>query len=231
MRNRRLLLVAAMSVAVGCTSAAPEGFRDQTRRFTDTVELAEPVGSGSMSLERVLAERRSSREFGADELDVSTIGRLFWAGQGITDAAGHRTAPSAGATYPLEMYAVTGTALMHYVPVGHRVEIRRDTRTMDLLAGAAFGQRFVSDAPVVLVITGVSARIEAEYGAVAGDLMNRESGHVAQNVLLQAEALGLAAVPVGGFDPDEVARLLALSPGEDVLYLLPVGHPVDIDAP
>ena len=231
MRNRWLLLVAAMTIAMGCTPAAPEGLRDQTQRFTDTVELAEPVESGSMSLESVLAGRRSSREYSAEELDVSTIGRLFWAGQGITDTAEHRTAPSAGATYPLELYAVTGTALMHYLPVRHHVEIRSDTRTIDLLAGAAFGQQFVSDAPVVLVITGASARIEAEYGAVAGDLMNRESGHVAQNVLLQAEALGLAAVPVGGFDPDEVARLLALPPGEDVLYLLPVGYPANIDAP
>lgn len=231
MRSGRILLVAAVSVAMGCTSAAPADVGDQTRRFTETIELAEPQRSGSISLERVLAGRRSTREFSADELVVLTIGQLFWAGQGITDAAGHRTAPSAGATYPLELYAITDAALMHYLPTGHRVETRSDTRTMGQIVDAAFEQGFVSDAAVVLVITGVSARVEAEYGAVAGDLMNRESGHVAQNILLQAEALGLAAVPVGGFDPAEVARLLALPFDEEVLYLLPVGHPVVLDAP
>lgn len=174
--------------------------------------------------------RRSAREFSADELVVSTIGQLFWAGQGVTDTAGHRTSPSAGATYPLELYAITEAALMHYLPTGHRVEMRADTRTMSLIADVAFEQGFVGDAAAVLVITGVRARIEAEYGAIAGDLMNRESGHVAQNILLQAEALGLAAVPIDGFEPAEVARLLALPPGEEALYLLPVGHPALVDA-
>ena len=210
---------------MSCTSAAPADVVGQTRRFTETIELAEPRRSGAISLERVLAERRSVREFGADDLGLSTVGQLFWAGQGVTDAAGYRTAPSAGATYPLELYAVTDVALLHYLPSGHRVEWRSDTRVMGQVAGASFGQGFVGDAAVLFVIAGVSARIEAEYGAVAGDLMNREAGHVAQNILLQAEALGLAAVPVGGFDPAAVARLLALPPGEEVLYLLPVGHP------
>ena len=178
----------------------------------------------------MLTERRSAREFSAAELDESTIGQLLWAGQGITDDAGHRTAPSAGATYPIELYALTETTFVHYLPAGHQVEQRPDTRSLDLLADAAFEQDFVNDAPVVLVITGIRSRTEAEYGAVGNDLMNREAGHVAQNILLQATALGLAAVPVGGFDPAEVARLLALQPGEEVLYLLPVGHPASADS-
>ena len=229
MRNIWLLLVAATTVAMGCASAAPASVRDQTERYTHRVELTDPQQSGPIPLEQVLTERRSSREFSAEELHVSTIGQLLWAGQGITDDAGHRTAPSAGATYPIELYALTATTFMHYLPVGHRIEERTDTRTLDLLTDAAFEQEFVSHAPTVLVITGVRSRIEAQYGAVGGDLMNREAGHVAQNVLLQATALGLAAVPVGGFDPAEVARLLALQPGEQVLYLLPVGHPASVN--
>ena len=230
MRSGRVVLVAAVSVAMGCASAAPADLQDQTRRFPNTIELAEPQRSGSIPFERVLAGRRSAREFSGQELVVSTIGQLFWAGQGVTDTAGHRTSPSAGATYPLELYAITEAALMHYLPAGHRVEMRSDTRTMSLIADVAFEQGFVGDAAAVLVITGVRARIEAEYGAIAGDLMNRESGHVAQNILMQAEALGLAAVPIGGFEPAEVARLLALPPGEEVLYLLPVGVPALVDA-
>ena len=83
-----------------------------------------------------------------------------------------------------------------------------------------------ASAPLVIVVAADPARTEQEYGAVADDLVNREAGHAAQNILLQATALGLAAVPVGGFDPTAVARLLALPPGQTVLYLLPIGEPV-----
>jgi len=230
MGSARLLVVAAVAIAMGCTPAAPTSVRDQTQRFSDIIELAAPQQSGPVPLEQVLTERRSAREFSAAELGLSTIGQLLWAGQGITDDANHRTAPSAGATYPIELYALTATTFMHYLPAGHRIEQRPDTRTLGLLAAAAFEQGFVNDAPTVLVVTGVRSRTAAEYGAVADDLMNREAGHVAQNMLLQATALSLAAVPVGGFDPAEVGRLLALPSGEQVLYLLPVGHPPNADA-
>ncbi|MBG7606045.1 MAG: SagB/ThcOx family dehydrogenase [Actinobacteria bacterium] len=228
--NRALsALVLVAVVTAGCVSSAPPEVMDETQRFSETIELAEPELSGSSSLEQTLEERRSTRDFTAEELPLDTLGQLFWAGQGITDDAGHRTAPSAGARYPIELYAISASTFMHYLPEGHRVEQRTDTTTLSLLSAAAFQQGFVSDAPLVLVITAVPARTEAEYGAVAHDLVNREAGHVAQNILLQATSLGLAAVPVGGFDPAEVARLLALAPGEDVLYLLPVGYPAAAD--
>jgi SagB-type dehydrogenase family enzyme len=222
-------LVVVVSVAAGCVSSAPPEVMDETQRYTEAVELSPPDLSGSSSLEQALEERRSGRDFAAAELPLGTIGQLFWSGQGITDDAGHRTAPSAGARYPIELYAISNSTFMHYLPEGHRVEQRADTTTLERLSAAAFQQGFVSDAPVVLVIAAVPARTEAEYGAVAHDLVNREAGHVAQNILLQATSLGLAAVPVGGFDPAEVARLLALAPGEDVLYLLPVGYPGTAD--
>jgi SagB-type dehydrogenase family enzyme len=166
------------------------------------------------------------REYATARLTLDEIGQLLWAGQGITDDDGHRTAPSAGARYPLELYAVTAAELMHYLPVGHRVEQRVDTTTLEALADAAFDQEFVGSAPLVVVIAADPARTQQEYGAMAGDLVNREAGHAAQNILLQAIALGLAAVPVGGFDPAAVERLLALPPGQAVLYLIPVGVPV-----
>jgi SagB-type dehydrogenase family enzyme len=174
----------------------------------------------------VLDERRSVREYATTPLTMDEIGQLLWAGQGITDdGTGYRTTPSAGARYPLELYAVTATDVMHYIPAGHRVEQRADTTTLAALPDTAFGQDFVGSAPLVVVIAADPARTEQEYGAMAGDLVNLEAGHAAQNVLLQATALGLAAVPVGGFDPAAVARLLALPPGEEVRYLIPVGRP------
>ncbi len=180
-----------------------------------------------MALELLLASRRSERVFGEGELSLAAIGQLLWAGQGVTDASGHRTAPSAGAKYPLELYVATSDSVLHYVPATHEVERRADAESLGVLADSTFDQAFVSTAPAVLVITGVVVRTEEKYGGAAVDYMNREAGHVAQNVLLQATALGLAAVPVGGFDADEVARHLMLPGGEDPLYLIPVGPPLE----
>ncbi|NND75933.1 MAG: SagB/ThcOx family dehydrogenase [Ilumatobacter sp.] len=223
-RSAAALLLAAV-LGVGCASDAPPTVLDQTTRYGQPMSLPAPDTDGSVPLEQTLGQRRSQREYRERPLPLATVGQLFWAGQGITDAVGRRTSPSAGARYPLELFAVTPTTFIHYLPDGHRIEQRPDDTTLPALADVAFGQSFVSDAPVVLMIAGVQARTEAEYGAVAGDLMNREAGHAAQNILLQATALGLAVVPVGGFDPSDVARLAALPPGHEVLYLIPVGYP------
>lgn len=215
----------ATSLVVGCAAEAPDSVTGRTQRFDDATELPAPDLSGEMSLEQALVERRSLREFGPTELTAATIGQLFWAGQGITDDRGYRTAPSAGALYPLELYAITATAISHYLPEGHRIEHRSAATTSAALTDAAFGQEHVGAAPVVFAVVGVVERTEAEYGALAADFVEREAGHAAQNMLLQAAALGLAAAPVGGFDPAEVARLLVLPPGHEVLYLIPVGEP------
>lgn len=222
---RRTLLIVATLVA-GCVSEAPNELVQQTQRYSTVVELPAPDLNGTRSLEQVLHERRSVRQYAPSALTLDELGQLLWAGQGITDDDGHRTAPSAGARYPLELYAVTATDLMHYLPLGHRVEQRADNTTLLALGDVAFGQEFVGSAPLVVVIAADLARTEQEYGAMAGDLVNREAGHAAQNILLQAAALRLAAVPVGGFDPAAVARLIALPPGQTVLYLIPVGKPV-----
>ena len=226
MRDRFLVsVVGVLSAAVlafGCVAEAPDAVLERSERFDSVIELPPPDLDGELSLERVLAERRSDREFADTELPLETVAQLLWAGQGVTNEVGYRTAPSAGARYPLELYALTENSLMRYLPDGHRAE-RADSTALGELPDAAFGQEFVGSAPVVLIVVGVVARTEAEYGALAERLVDREAGHAVQNVLLQATALGLAATPVGGFDPDTVARLLALPPGHEVLYLVPVG--------
>jgi len=220
----RTFVILAMLVA-GCASEAPSEVLQQTQRYPTVIALPAPELTGTLSLEQALHDRRSVREYAATPLTLDEIGQLLWAGQGITDDDGHRTAPSAGARYPLELYAVTATELMHYLPAGHRVEQRADTTILGALPDAAFDQEFVGNAPLVVVIAADPARTEQEYGAMAGDLVNREAGHAAQNILLQATALGLAAVPVGGFDPATVEGLLALPPGQAVQYLIPIGRP------
>lgn len=216
-------LLAGVSTTAGCVAEAPVALLDS--RVEEIIELPPPDLDGDVPLEEALAERRSQRDYAPDALPLETIGQLLWAAQGVTNDAGYRTAPSAGARYPLELYVVTATDVFHYLPDGHRVERRPDTTTLGRLGDAAFDQQFVASAPVVIVVAGVQMRTEAEYGDLAAGFVEREVGHATQNLLLQATALDLAAVPVGGVDPGRVARLIAVPPGHEVYYLVPVGRP------
>jgi SagB-type dehydrogenase family enzyme len=178
-----------------------------------------------MPLDAVIHGRRSARAFASTPLPLALIGQLLWAGQGVTSPDGKRAAPSAGGLYPIELYVVTTGQTMHYLPDGHRVEVRTDADHRAALRAAALGQAAVASAPVVIVVAAVPARTRAKYGARASAFVALEAGHVTQNILLEATEHALAAVPVGGIDPARVRRALALPPGDDVEYLVPVGFP------
>lgn len=174
-------------------------------------------------LHGIIAARRSFRELGPSELAAADVSALLWAAQGITSRGGGRAAPSAGALYPLTLSAVDARAVWRYVPAEHAlrpVEIG-DRRAQ--LAAAAIGQEFVAEAPLVIAVTARPAVLSARYGRRAERYCMLEAGHVAQNVLLMATALGLAAVPVAAFDDEAVLAVLALGAGHLPLYLLPVG--------
>jgi SagB-type dehydrogenase family enzyme len=215
----------ALLVVTSCASEAPRELRSSTTRFSQIVALPTPDTTGTVPLEQALSRRRSARTFSSRPLPLAMLGQLLWAGQGVTSTDGKRTAPSAGALYPIELYVVTGRRVLHYLPEGHRVQVRSDIDHRSALRDAAFGQSAVSDAPSVIVVAAVPARTGAKYGARADAFVTLEAGHVTQNILLEATAHALAAVPVGGVDPTRVRRALALPPDNIVFYLVPVGNP------
>jgi SagB-type dehydrogenase family enzyme len=219
-----LLLIPLLSPACSAAASAPALSPESAPPgFTP---LPPPHLEGALSLEEALQARRSVRTFTDEPLTLEEIGQLLWAAQGITDARGYRTAPSAGALYPLEVYAVTPEGVFHYDPAQHALltVIAGDAR--DALSAAALGQQPVLEAPFILVITAVYERTEAKYGADRGPrYVHLEAGHAGQNVLLQAVALGLGAVPIGAFHDDEVQQVLALPSDHLPLYLIPIGHP------
>jgi SagB-type dehydrogenase family enzyme len=190
----------------------------------EIVDLPAPRTDSDVSLEEALATRRSAREFTDEPLTTQQISQLLWAAQGITADWGGRTAPSAGALYPLEVYVATREGLYHYLPEGHRLQILGRTDLRAPLADAALGQTAVSDAPTVFVIAAVYARTAEKYEDRAERYVQLEAGHACQNLLLEAVALGLGAVPMGSFSDAEVARTLGLPTGQTPLYLVPVGH-------
>jgi SagB-type dehydrogenase family enzyme len=189
------------------------------------IELPKGGSLDDLSLATALRLRRSVREFTAGDLDWSEIGQLLWAAQGVTEqAAGLRTAPSAGALYPLELHAATRLGVYRYRPQSHTLVQLGQQDVRHGLAGAALGQEFVAAAPCVFAIFAVMARTTRKYGARGERYACIEAGHAAQNLLLAACALGLASTPVGAFDDYEVTEILGLDPRDKPLYLVPVGR-------
>lgn len=191
-----------------------------------TVELPTPRLKGTLSLEEALAMRRSVRAFSDIQLTVEELGQLLWATQGISHPAGYRTAPSAGALYPLEVYVLTQEGVYHYDPAGHQLSHHRQGDLRPALFAVTLQQESVLKAPAVFVIAAVYERTEKKYGKERSPrYIHIEVGHAAQNLLLQAAALELGAVPIGAFIDDKVKETLSLPDDQQPLYLIPVGHP------
>jgi SagB-type dehydrogenase family enzyme len=221
------VLLSGVAVAA-CTSTKPTPSAGRlTQQPPDRViSLPPPEPLPSLPLAEALASRRSVREFTDAVLTTLQISQLLWAAQGVTRSWGGRTSPSAGALYPLDVYAVTRGTLWHYLPDGHRAEQWDVPDTLaDELQDAAGGQEAVAAAPLLLVITGTTRRASGKYGARAARYVTLEAGHCAQNVLLQAVAMGLGAVPIGAFSDDAVRDRLGLPDEVTPYYLLPVGTP------
>lgn len=188
-------------------------------------ELPPPRLKGEVSLEETLSRRRSVRDFTDAPLTWEQIGQLLWATQGLTADWGGRTSPSAGALYPLELYVALPEGAYHYLPRAHQVELVSSSDLREALWKPALLQDWVREAPAVFIIAAVYERTERKYGSRAERYVKLEAGHACQNLLLQAVALDLGAVPVGAFYDDEVQAVLGLPADHEPLYLVPVGHP------
>jgi SagB-type dehydrogenase family enzyme len=194
------------------------------------IPLPKPCLSGAMSLETALSDRRSVREYTREPVSLTELSQLLWAAQGVTHADGGRTAPSAGALYPLELYLLAGhvtgleTGLYKYRIGRHElVELGpKDLRRQ--LADAALRQPQVEAAAAVIVITGVVARTAAKYGQRALPYVYMEVGCVAQSIHLQAAALGLGTVFIGAFRDRRVKQLLDMPAPESPFAILPIGR-------
>ena len=187
------------------------------------MELPKPKVKGALSLEEAIAKRRSNRKFGDVPVPIEDLSQILWAAQGLTEGR-LRAVPSAGALYPLELIIATADGVYRYMPDGHRLEeiIKKDIRAE--LSAAALNQGFIKDAPVVLVITAVFERVTSKYGERGRRYVFIEAGHAAQNVCLQAVALGLATVVTGAFYDSDVQSVLKIPEDFEPVYILPIGY-------
>lgn len=193
------------------------------------IKLPEPTYDSDVSLEESLVKRRSVRDYTGEPLRLEDVSQLLWAAQGVTADWGGRTAPSAGALYPLEVYVIVGDVqglaigIYLYKPEKHELVMIADKDVRQQLAGAALGQSSVKNGAIDIVFTAVYQRITRKYGDRGIKYVHMEIGHAAQNVCLQATAMNLGVVTIGAFNDKEVKKLLNLPKDEEPLYIIPVG--------
>jgi SagB-type dehydrogenase family enzyme len=196
------------------------------------VVLPPAATKGSISVEEAMVRRRSIRHYSPKPLSLESLSQMLWAAQGITQQDGEfRTAPSAGALYPLEVYVVVrkdgvdglSEGVYHYNPKGHMLTLVKDGDFSADLDAATWGQEVVEEAAATIVITGVLSRTAEKYGKRGAQYMFQESGHASQNVFLQATALGIGTVAMGAFGEAAVRRVLGAGANERPLYVQPLG--------
>lgn len=201
-------------------------------------QLPAPAIKGTISLEETLNNRRSRRNFHPDGVTVQHLSQILWAAYGVTrpmDAAtlrgGLRTAPSAGARYPLEIYAVVGNipgidpGVYRYDPKEHKITMTIAADVKKELTAAALNQKMINDAPFCVFFSAIYERITERYGDRGRDrYVCMDLGHSAQNVYLQAEALGLGTCAIGAFTDSKVSEVMQLPANEVPLYIMPIGR-------
>lgn len=194
------------------------------------IDLPEPKHEGTLSVESALFKRRSIREYKKGALTLEQLSTLLWAAQGITAIGGYRTAPSAGALYPLELFVVAGDVeglkpgLYRYRTASNSLESMDDEDVRSTLSDASLKQFWMEPAPAMIVIAAVYERTTGKYGRRGNQYVHMEAGHAAQNICLEATALDLGTTVVGAFDDEKVKTIMKMKAEEYPLCILPVGR-------
>lgn len=192
--------------------------------------LPAPQFDGDLSVERVLRGRRSVRDYTHGPLTLAEVSQLLWAAQGVTHRSGLRTAPSAGALYPLEVYLVAAKVLglspgiYRYDPHTHGLSMVMGGDKRLPLSTAALEQTFIREAAIALVFCAVYRRTTVKYGERGLRYVHMEIGHAAQNVYLQAVSLHLGTVMVGAFQDERVRKVIGAANDEEPLCIMPIGR-------
>ncbi|HXE63493.1 MAG TPA: SagB/ThcOx family dehydrogenase [Bryobacteraceae bacterium] len=218
--SRRLLTLASLAffLVPACYPAEPA-----------PISLPTPKKAGGVSIEAALAARRSIRSYTSQSLTVAEVGQLLWAAQGVTSPDGKRTAPSAMHRYPLEIAVVAQNVdglpcgAYRYVPATHSLQLLITAKPGAALLAGSTSQPQVQSAAAVFVITAVYERMGS--GAKNRTWTDYEAGLASENLLLEGVALKLGAVVTGGIDPSSVREAVRLTGGEQVIVIIPVGHP------
>ncbi len=225
MRIMKIMLSLVMALGFGLVHLSA-GFG------AEAIKLPAPVTKGTVSVEEALQNRRSTRKFANRSLELAQISQLLWAGDGINNPQGKRTAPSGKAAYPMDLYLVAGErgvtglapGIYHYNVADHALEPVAKGDFRAAVAKACNSQVWMTEAPVILVISGDYKRSEVKNGDKAPLYTHIEAGLIAQNIFLEAGALGLGAGVAGGMNDKALGQALKLPPANIPFLVMPVGH-------
>lgn len=200
------------------------------------VKLSSPDLNQGLPLWETLKKRRSIRRFKAETMAERDLSALLWAAQGVTEtSSGYalRTAPSAGALYPVETYLIVHNVegiqrgVYHYDALNHVLEQLRAGDIREEIARAALGQRFIATGNVVFVWTAFFERSKWKYRDRAYRYVYLDAGHIAQNVALAAVCLSLGSCQVAALYDDEINAVVGADGVEEsVVYMTVVGKPI-----
>ena len=194
------------------------------------IELPEPRLESETSLEEAILKRRSIRSYKDEDMTLEQLSQILWSAQGVTSESGKRTAPSAGMTYPLELYVLVRRvesltpAIDQYIPEDHSLNTIKTADNFNQLIQGAVNQE-VGRGSINIVISADFSRTTSTYGERGKSFVYLEAGHAAQNIYLQVAALDLGCVVVGAFDEENVKSVLSLPKEHEPIYIIPVGYP------
>lgn len=200
------------------------------KQNSEIILLPSPNYNSNTSIEEAILKRRSVRDFSISSLTIPEVSQLLWAAQGITEKnSGLRTAPSAGATYPLEVYLLSSNVkelsqgLYKYNPQEHSLKFITEGDKRSDISNAALKQGSIEKSSAIIILTAVYERTSARYGNRTERYVNMEIGHAGQNIYLQAVSLGLGTVMIGAFNDDSLKKVLNLPENEYPLAIYPLG--------
>ncbi|MDD5085375.1 MAG: SagB/ThcOx family dehydrogenase [Candidatus Omnitrophica bacterium] len=220
----RFFVISVFLLCVGCFSPRPVSAAETL------IKLPQPEYKGKLSVEEALYLRCSVRSYSVDPLSLKEAGQILWAACGVNFdgvSGATRTAPSAGATYSIELYLVAGNVeglepgVYRYLRDQHALEVLRKGDVRGQLSEASRGQKCVMEAPAVIVLISTTSRTTNRYGERGMQYIFIDAGHIGENIHLEAESLGLGTVAVGAFSEERVAEILGVT-GTPV-YLMPIG--------
>ena len=250
MNKLRISIIVGLALLAVAIVAVSENGSPSKADASKAIKLPEPRTDGGISVEKALEERRSIRSFGKEGLTLDEVSQLLWAAQGVTDDKGHRTAPSAMAKYPLQVYLladnVTGlpSGVYQYSPQGHNLTVVTQGKIDEYYNATAGFEAWIKTAPAIFVITGdlnntnqmpaiQMPRNQTSRNQTPGNQVPRQdlsrwvyidAGAAAENLLLQVVSLDLASTYTAGFNANKTEELLGLPNGEVPIGVLPVGR-------
>lgn len=230
-KNNKFLFIIVFGISTGVYCMAKETVNNTSiQPSKNTITLPTPAHDASCSLEKAINERRSIRSYKETPLTLKQISQLLWAAQGITNGRGFRTAPSAGAKYPIEIYLASGNisnlpaGIYKYAPKEHTLLLINDGDMRNDLCKACVSQPCVKNGACSIIICAVMERVTKKYPARGQEYTFVEVGCVSENIHLQATALNLGTVYVGGFDSSAISKILTSTQEEIPVCVMPVGH-------